>query len=113
MIGVKKFLTGSLSVRRESTKTTEIGRMSAGILGEGILGIGWITAVFHCDGTEENMRDILMRYVKGFDIKGAASLKNQKGRSSGPDAVGLRWSTRKKTENSKIGLARWVAVDLG
>ena len=47
MIGVKKFLTTSLSVRRESTETTEIGRMSAGIVGEGSLGIGWITAVFH------------------------------------------------------------------
>ena len=59
--GVRKVLTTSRSVKRESMDTTEIGLMCEGSRKEGILRIDWITADFHWDGTVKDERDKLIR----------------------------------------------------
>ena len=49
--GLMTYLTINLSVRRERIETTEIDRIWDGSVGRAILGIGCMTAVFHCEGT--------------------------------------------------------------
>jgi len=51
-------------------------------------------AAFHWRGTSEVRSERLMRWVRGSEIKGAASLRNQKGSPSGPAAVAFRWLSR-------------------
>ena len=68
----------------------EIGRKSTGAMGAGILGIGTISACFHCAGTMDALSDVLNRVATGSEMKGAGSLKNQDGILSNPIAVGFR-----------------------
>jgi hypothetical protein len=86
--------------------------MPDGSTGADILGIGWITADFHCVGTVEDRRERFIRWVKGLEMKGAASLRNQKGKLSGPEAVVLSLFKSLKTQNSVTGLVTGEAVNL-
>ena len=66
---------------------TEIGLKSEGPEGDGILGMGCIAAIFHCQGTYEAASDILNRSAIGAASTGSASLRNHAGMPSRPEAV--------------------------
>ena len=46
---------------RDTIGNTDTGRMSDNCVGSEIFGIGWMHAIFHCDGTVELVRDRLNR----------------------------------------------------
>ena len=89
-----------------------MGLICEGSDGFVILCIGCMIAAFHCCGRVEDRSERLMRYVRGLEMKGAASLKNQKGKPSGPDAVAWRLLRSLKTLNSEMDPMFWVAVSL-
>jgi len=111
-MGVKNSLTTSLSASLDRMETMEIGRMWEGSAGAVILGMGLITAVFHCAGTVEDSNDRLKRWAKGLEIKGAAILRNQDGKLSGPGDVGESLSKSIKTWYSVKGLVSVFTVVL-
>ena len=74
-----------------------MGRISDGDTGFDIFGMGWIMALFHCDGTVPSINDEFYRYVNDLLMTEANSLINQKGTLSDPDAVAVRWSRELKT----------------
>ena len=107
---VKNSLT-SLSAILYRLETMEVGRMWAGSAEAVILGID-LTAAFHCTGTVEDSNDRLKRWAKGLEIKGAAILRNQDGKLSGPGDVGQSLSKSIKTWYSVKGLVSVFTVVL-
>jgi len=79
-----------LSVRRDKTYVTEIGRKSLHCAGLAVLGTGVMAAAFHCWGTTPAVKDWLSNAASGAANAGAPTLRNQAGIRSRPVAVGFR-----------------------
>jgi len=79
---------------RERIGVREMGRKSEQEIGCTILGIGMIVDLSHWVGTTEKETESLYRWDIGAVMDGAASLRSQEGRRSGPAAVGRRWSRK-------------------
>mgnify|MGYP003406552268 CR=1 FL=1 len=64
--GYKNLVTTVLSIKRVRTGVMDMGRKSAGALGEGTFGMGRIQACFHCLGTVDVARERLNSRVSGL-----------------------------------------------
>ena len=78
-------------------KRYSVGLKSEHVAALLILGIGVITADFHCFGIVEVCNERLKTYVRGLAMLAAAVFKNQYGRPSRPGAVTDRLSNNLKT----------------
>ena len=80
----------SFSIMRDSTGVihvhVDMGLKSLQFTAGGTLGTGVIRADFHCVGTLDSPIESLYRLVKGIEMPGAASRRNQVGRPSRPVA---------------------------
>ena len=90
-VGIMYLLTTNLYVKRDRMGTTEIGLIWEGSVALGIFGTGCTAATFHWRGTAEHANDKLIAKVSGFDMIGAASLRNQPaGKIVGPACSSLK-----------------------
>ena len=87
---------------REMTGRTEIGLKSDGRVGVETLGIGLIIASFHWFGTVESISERVNKWAIGRLKNGAATRRNQLGRSSPPQEVGFSLSRCLNTDISEI-----------
>jgi len=92
---------------------TDIGLKSGGLTGLEVLGMGAITADFHCRGTMPSANDCLNNSASGAARIGAAMRRNHTGNPSIPAAVGLRLGKGSGRRNMDGGLQVQLEEDGG
>src|SRR6266536_1697111 len=90
----------SRSSIRERSEVCDIGLKSVNNSGEGTLGLGKISALFHCVGTRDSCRVNLKSRAIGVARNGAPILYIQYGTLSGPGEVGFKLSRTLHTRYS-------------